>query len=68
MAGVMEWSAMNPAEMGKAMSGMTGMDAGAMDKLGMAQMAAEDRFNTRNGSKYGCSWNGRNGYYISYVN
>ena len=33
--------AMDKAEMGAAMAGMTGMDVGAMDKLGMADMAAQ---------------------------
>ena len=32
---------MGKAEMGVAMAGMTGMDVGAMDKLGMADMAAQ---------------------------
>ena len=32
---------MGKAEMGEAMANMTGMDVGAMDKLGMADMAAQ---------------------------
>ena len=40
MADVMG-GAMDAGEMGKAMAGMTGMDEGAMDELGMAQMAAQ---------------------------
>ena len=32
---------MGKAEMGAAMANMTGMDVGAMDKLGMADMAAQ---------------------------
>ena len=32
---------MEKAEMGEAMANMTGMDAGTMDKLGMADMAAQ---------------------------
>jgi hypothetical protein len=40
MADVMG-GAMNESELDKAMTGMTGMEAGAMDELGMAQMAAQ---------------------------
>ena len=38
MGGVMD---MSKSDMGKAMSGMTGMDAGAMEQLGMADMAMQ---------------------------
>jgi hypothetical protein len=40
MADVMG-GAMGKDEMGKAMAGMTGMDAGAIDQLGMSEMAAQ---------------------------
>ena len=65
MTGMMEGMGAN--EMGEAMAGMTGMDTGKMDVLGMGAMAAETGLTPRYGSKHGCSWNGRHGYNFSYV-
>ena len=47
MTGVV--SGMGKAEMGKAMAGMTGMEAGTMDKLGMPE-SSSNRNDTRHGS------------------